>query len=246
MDPYRFLTRWDVLFTINFIFLITHLVIEQSRVEWKFARTLNSITNRYYSVLSALLFLYSCHIFWIQSELFSLPPLIDSACIQVPNSHQITAIFFLYYLSKFHEYIDIILVLLSCWPPIEYRLHPHFRYHHLTTPFFALVFLQYRCGHHAFFMLANLLMHTLVYWFHASPHHQTSLLFWICRIWGHVQLLLGISLSGYSLVKRFYFPGSEPCGTAMSDVVPLVLYTFYFILFQYQIYWPWPPHSSGL
>jgi hypothetical protein len=243
MELYRLITSWEAVLTIDFIFFVAHLWIERSRFAWKFAPTANSITCSYYSILSLILFAYSCFIFSTQTALFST----FSVCSELPASTEIYWIFFLYYLSKFHEYSDIILVLLACRPPLEYRLHPHFRYHHLTTPFFALTFLRHQCGHHAFFMIANLLMHVWVYRFHAKPSNQTPLLFWLCRIWGHVQLLVGIAMSGYSFASRiFHLQPKEPCGTLLSDVVPLALYLVYFLLFQYQIYWPWPPSGRGV
>lgn len=235
---YRILTTWEAVLTIDFIFLVVHLWIERTRLAWKSATIVNSILCSYYSVLSLILFTYSSFIFATQTALFTS----FSACTELPHSSEIRSIFFIYYLSKFHEYSDIILVLLSCRPPLAYRLHPHFRYHHLTTPFFALTFLHNQCAHHAFFMLSNLLMHAWVYRFHASSANQTTLLFWLCRIWGHVQLLLGITLSAYSLAARlFHLNSLEPCGTLFSDALPLALYLMCFALFQYQIYWPWPP-----
>lgn len=243
MELYRLITTWEAVIAIDLIFFVAHLWIERSRVSWKSAAAVNSITGSYYSILSLLLLIYACYIFFTQTTLFTS----FSACSELAASTEITWIFFLYYLSKFHEYSDIILVLLAARPPLEYRLHPHFRYHHLTTPFFALTFLQYRCGHHAYFMLANLLMHVWVYRFHAKLANQTPLLFSLCRIWGHVQLILGISLSSYSLAARLYhLEPKEPCGTLFSDALPLALYLFYFVLYQYQIHWPWPPISSGV
>ncbi len=218
--------------------------MERKHLSWVLAPRVNSFICLYYSSLSLLLFLLGLYTFAFETSLFSTLISSPAACaiIQLPSSRKIHLLFFLYYLSKFHEYSDIILVLLTCRPPLEYRLHPHFRYHHLTTPFFAYCFLHYQCGHHAMFMLANLLMHAFVYRFHAGPECQSPLIFWLCRIWGYVQLLLGMSISAMSLYTRLNASESMPiCGTLASDAVPLALYALYFVLLQYQIFWPWPP-----
>jgi hypothetical protein len=235
MDSGSFIARLDVLIIIDVAFYILHRWIERRQFTIDITPTLSKIVNLYYSVWSLL---------WLMACLYALPisewifnP--QQLCSPVPNNSLVDILFFGYYISKFHEYSDVILILLA---PRKFPLHPHFRYHHLTTPFFAYYFLHYQCGHHAVFMVANLFMHAVVYFYFAG--FRTRLLFWMCRVWGHVQLFLGIGVALYSFLGRLANTGCS-CGSIWSDLVPLGLYLMYFALYQYELYWPWPPEQKN-
>ncbi len=228
---YNLLARLEVLVLIDLAFYVLHIWIERRQFNLAIAPKLSKVVNWYYSVWS-FAWLALCLYAWPISE-WILDP--QQLCSPVSTSSLVDLIIFGYYVSKFHEYLDIIFVLLA---PRKYPLHPHFRYHHLTTPFFAYHFLHYQCGHHVVFMVANLLMHALVYAYIGGFRNRHT--FWLCRVWGHVQLLLGIGTALYSLWSRWNNSGCT-CGSVWSEVVPLGLYLMYFILYQYELYWPWPP-----
>jgi len=228
---YIFLTRLDTLVAIDLVFYAVHVWIERQQFNLEIALKLSKIVNIYYSLWS-IAWLVLCLYAWPFSEwIFDSQQL----CSGVSRNSLTDVIFFGYYVSKFHEYLDIILVLLA---PRKYPLHPHFRYHHLTTPFFAYLFLHHQCGHHVVFMMANLLMHAMVYAYLGGLRNRP--VFWMCHVWGHLQLLLGIGTGTYSLWNRWNNSGCS-CGSVWSEMIPVGLYLMYFILFQYELYWIWPP-----
>jgi hypothetical protein len=120
-------------------------------------------------------------------------------CKPLPPTPAINSVFTIYYYSKLYEFLDIIFVSLMGFP-----LHPHFQFHHCTTLSFAWTFLFYRSAHGGTFLLANVFMHILLYLYLSQDRTANNLLhnkvvFYMIRVWGHAQLLIGMVMAWYSL-----------------------------------------------
>lgn len=159
-----------------------------------------------------------------------LPPLAHSSlyCATLPDTPAVNILLFTYFASKLAEAADLLLVSARGIPVV-----PHFRFHHYTTPLFAYVGWQSRSAHGAVFLLLNAAMHVMVYAFHAG--YQPAALKTAIRRWQYVQLLGGGALGIAALLSRL---AGLPCsadGGYLADLVPPVLFSAYFILFQMEL-----------
>jgi hypothetical protein len=106
-----------------------------------------------------------------------------------------------------------------------YPINSHFRIHHYTTPIFAWLGWRTRSAHAFYFMGMNLFMHFMVYLWHGNI--QIPIFKPLIRFWQYVQLLGGILLCAIA-----YFQ----CATSTwVDLIPAVLFSTYFVLFQFEI-----------
>jgi len=225
------LGQFDTMVALSLFFVVFHLLLEKSQLRWSHAHIAGHVSCIVYSVLSGVGFLWATMTLSSEHHFDSSFSLLHTlSCKQLPNTDAVKNLLFVYYLSKIWEWNDIVLCLLR-----GLKLHPHFRIHHCTTLSLAWTFMETRSGHGGSFMLANLFMHTFVYLYHSSQSFRTIWLFWIIRIWGHVQLIVGVVGTVTALSYRFYF--QHPCSgsTLPTELWDLALYLLYFGLFQYEI-----------
>jgi hypothetical protein len=141
-----------------------------------------------------------------------------------PYKDQFENILFIYYLSKIWEYVDIILVSLMGHP-----IHIHFRFHHNTTIILAYFIYIYKSSSGLTFLILNTWLHFFVYLYH-SQLFTNDFLWYMCRIFGYIQLIVGIICTTNVVFI------SERKNEILSEVIQLILYVMYFILFQIEIF----------
>lgn len=151
-----------------------------------------------------------------KSSLFGLP-----LCGRVHEETK-DALFRPYFYSKVYEYLDIVFVALRGYP-----INTHFRFHHNTTLLLAYSLLVGRNRAGVWFMLSNVFMHFLLYPYLGGWAQWHS---WIRKM-GHVQLVVGILVSAISLLERSR--GADCGGSSILDLICLVLYSSYMVLFRY-------------
>ena len=175
-------------------------------------------------------------------------------CGALPVTFPVAVVLFAYFVSKLVEATDLVLVTLRGFP-----IATHFRVHHYTTPLFGWLGLVSRSHHGAVFMLLNLVMHGMVYAFHAGCH--SPLLKAAIRCWQYVQLCVGVALSGAALASKLAARGAHASASGTADLgsgsgavpawlacgavddsqsvvydgVPMVLFATYFVLFQLEL-----------
>jgi hypothetical protein len=102
-------------------------------------------------------------------------------------------LWYIFYLSKLWEFIDIYLVILNKTPVLM-----HFRWHHQTTPSVVLAGLLGDVGYEWPTIVSNSLLHTFMY-----PHFGG---FWnagpILLVLGAWQLVVGLGFSVYALIAN--------------------------------------------
>lgn len=143
--------------------------------------------------------------------------------------------------TQVYEYSDMVLVLLQGYP-----VHIHFRLHHWTS--LAWTFARTRASAGASFLLANAFMHAWVYLYHGGARWKP--VFWVCRVWGHAQLAIGMLCSGHAAWYSYtheHEDGGRPCGDG-----PYALHAWgcflcalYFCLFQYEVWGPQPGEAPA-
>ncbi|KAL3463486.1 hypothetical protein BJX64DRAFT_256827 [Aspergillus heterothallicus] len=138
------------------------------------ARPIIKLNSWIYSVASFLMFLIII--------IRPIPPV--DTYVGLSNGLSDDYVCYIYHLSKFYEFIDIILV---CAAGSSINLH--FGFHHLTTPYLTLF--RFLDGHEGWrvFAAANTLHHVLMYAYFGGASLLRPLLPWT----GTIQLLLGIS-----------------------------------------------------
>jgi hypothetical protein len=188
---------------------------------------LNHTLNLFYSLASLLGLLVSTWILAHHSSLFS--SLDNLLCSELPAS--LDTVQRVYFYSKLWEgLLDLNIVTARGFPIIA-----HFRWHHYTTPCFAYLGVLTRSSHSALFMLLNLTMHALVYFFLSGRRYDS--LKRVIRMWQYVQLLGGVALCIASLYFRV---AGNPCTRAdwigvLGDTLPALLFLLYLHLFQLEL-----------
>ena len=100
-------------------------------------------------------------------------------------------LWYLFYLSKLWEFIDVYLVIFNKTPVL-----PHFRWHHQTTPSVVLLSLRGDVAYEWPTVLSNTLLHTFMYPHFAGLWNAGRLLLFL----GAFQLLMGLGFSFHSLL----------------------------------------------
>jgi len=212
---------------LTVFFFVSHLILERTSVRMPWVKDLQ---NPYYIVYALASGIGSI---WCTGLLFThgvFDSISNTYCTCLPLD-SFGNLLQLYYLSKLLDFTDIIGCILRGVP-----LHIHFRIHHCTTLALAYTFLRYPSSHGGLFMAANMFMHLFVYPRESYSFFRTfSFIWWTCRIWGHVQLILGAVASLASLVSAL--KGTPcPCGVVEADAFDLFIYVLYFCLYQKQIW----------
>lgn len=114
-----------------------------------------------------------------------------------------------------------------------FPIHPHFRWHHRTTPLLAWVFLTSRSLHGIAFLVLNAVMHAMLYTFLSGVIGQPPWLKAAIRRWQYVQLLGGALLAASACAQRV--GGLCPNGSITDDCVPLGLYLLYLFLWRMEL-----------
>lgn len=205
-------------------FAILQVLLDQLGTRWENARKIALPLNIAYAMVSGLFSVYSVWMVFDQGLLSVRPSSLPEA---------FTSLFYIYYLSKLWEVIDIILVELMGHP-----IHLHFRVHHNTTPLLGLLLFQHRTYSGLIFMIANTFMHFWVYLYHGGVQNRTT--FAMVRSMGHIQLLTGIVCSALAIWVELTSSASVSVLLAfnrllLSEFIPLVLYSVYFVLFRIEV-----------
>lgn len=225
------LTSVPFLVIFCLIFCVVQVLLDQLGTRWEYARKVALPINLAYAVASGLFSLYTLWILIMTILNDGMSFLWSPFPSNLPDSF--TPLFYIYYLSKLWEIVDIILVSLMGFP-----IHLHFRVHHNTTPILGLILFYHRTTCGLIFMIANTFMHFWVYLYHGGI--QNRLTFAVVRAMGHVQLLVGIigcifsmwvQLSNSSRVALLFTFNR----LLVSEFIPLALYTAYFLLFRDEV-----------
>lgn len=214
------LASFHNLLVFQVLFAVIQWCLDHYRLRWSGAAAVAKINNLLYAALSgafciwALWSLYSLGILSIMHLFLVIGP-------EDPYIHEgLESILHVYYLSKYWEALDLILVSLMGIP-----VNIHLRVHHNTTPLLAWVILREHPISGVVFMLCNTFMHFWIYLYFGGLQHRV--VFLMVRIVGHLQLLVGMTCCVYVLLH---------CEEArMSEAVQLALYAVYFMLFRNEI-----------
>lgn len=233
---YSYLLSNEFFIYFHLIFFIIQFIIWKHNITWNYAKNVAVIINAIYSVLSGSFCVYTIYLCYTTVN-----------WSEILQNGQITYIstdfewlLRIFYLSKFWETIDIILVSLMGYP-IDW----YFRVHHNTTPLLGYVLYRYHPMSGYVFMILNTFMHFWVYMYFAGCQH--FVIFHIIRVVGHIQLVVSLlaCLSGlnyYIFVREaythhdsFYNYCADSKDPLLSEAVPALLYSIYFLLFRMQV-----------
>jgi hypothetical protein len=206
------------------LFGIVQILLDQLGTRWEPAKKVASRLNICYAVASGLFCLYTLWVVFDQGLLSSQPAVLPDA---------LTPLFYIYYMSKLWEVVDIVLVTLMGYP-----IHVHFRVHHNTTPLLGLILFHHRTYSGLVFMIANTCMHFWVYLYHGGVQNRTTFAF--VRFLGHAQLLLGLVCGSWAMAAQLaQAPRVALLLTfnqlIVAEGIPLVLYAVYFALFRVEV-----------
>lgn len=227
------LFSFESLLIFTAAFAAVQCYIEHFSLKWAHAVIIGKFVNIIYGCCSGIfccVLIYTLLLDDTFLETLKSSSVLSALSIRVPVSLDI--FFCIYYLSKMWESLDIILVSLQGFP-----INIHFRVHHNTTPLLAWALLTHKSVGGIVFMILNTLMHFFVYLYFGGCNG--SFLFYATRIFGHVQLILGMLFAGGTAVLYFKTP-KESIDEMSQDVIigsvlPFLLYAIYFILFQLEI-----------
>ncbi|KAF8987987.1 hypothetical protein BDQ17DRAFT_1547958 [Cyathus striatus] len=121
----------------------------------------------------------------------------------------------IFHLSKFYEYLDIVLVL---WSGGSIGLH--FGFHHLTTPYLTYARTVYKPDGWQVFAVFNAFHHAIMYGYFAGATSLGGIL----PITGYLQLIVGI------MVELAYIQWNEG-GILWPNVLSVTLLSSYAVLF---------------
>lgn len=216
----------SILLSFTVIFISAQYIIQIYKLRWTRASNIASPLNAVYGLLSGLFSLYGSYVFCCDDHIvMSLLAADISSFLEAPIPPQMSILLQIYFLSKIWESVDILLVALQGFP-----INLHFRVHHNTTPLLAWALLVYPTVGGVVFMLLNTTMHIFVYLYFGGLNN--SFIFYMTRIFGHIQLIAGMILSGYS----FYSSPVRDEAVVVGSCLPFLLYITYFILFQMEIH----------
>lgn len=208
---------------IIFLFLIIQIIITKNKIELN-TKKISIFINFFYSLNSLLFCLFTIYIVYLSNIWTSVESLWQANLVLNPYKNEFETILYIYYLSKIWEYIDIILVSLNGLP-----IHIHFRVHHNTTIILAWFIYQYKSASGLTFLILNTWLHFFVYLYH-SQLFMNDLIWFMCRFFGYFQLIIGMICT----INVIFI--NEKKNDFFSEVIQLILYVLYFILFQYEIF----------
>jgi hypothetical protein len=208
-------------------FAILQWCLYRCKLKWSYAAILSKWLNLLYGLSSGFFCAYAVYTLATDSNwtrLAQFTPVSKLVCAEAPSS--MIHLLQIYYFSKIWEATDIFLVALQGFP-----INLHFRVHHNTTPILAWALLKYPTVGGVVFMILNTFMHLLIYLYFGGCNG--SFMFYMTRIFGHVQLIGGIIVTAWAVyVAREQLDMKVMVGS----LLPLVLYVTYFALFQLEIY----------
>lgn len=213
-----------VLFSV--CFAVLQWTLESVKLKWSFATTVSKWANLCYGIASGIfctsvMFTLVTDVKWQEYMLALSIDKILTADLPPMMSLFLTV----YYYSKMWEAVDIVMVTLQGFP-----INLHFRVHHNTTPLLAWALLRYPSVSGVVFMILNTCMHFFVYLYFGG--FNGSMMFFITRFFGHIQLLGGMLVSGCTILAAEDRMSAE---VIVGSLLPLVLYITYFALFQLEI-----------
>ena len=203
-----------IIFEVAFILL--QMWLRWTKAKLPIAPALAKINNCCYACLSGMFCMFAVYALARENFYTSIESL---WCAMIPES--VTPLFYLYFLSRYWESLDIVLVSLMGYP-----LNAHFVFHHNTTLFLMWSYLQHPTASALTFMIMNTFMHFWLYLYFAGL--RNAIVFKITRIMGHLQLLGGIFCSFMAL-------WTCPYASSTTEYVQIVLLGIYFLLFQLEI-----------
>jgi len=228
------LTSFSFMVAATVVFVVTHAYIEYFRITFKGADMLCIYHNRWYGVLN---WLWTGCLFYFYWTDYTSPSFDTMVCHPRKG---LKFAFYLYYLSKLWEFLDVYLVLLK--GGFE-NMHPHFRFHHSTT-LSATWCALYSNTYNFPVMTTNIVLHAIMYLrFGNIPIVPESVFRLIFRFLGTLQLVLGLA-SGFAILLQRW--KGTPCGTG--GLVP-ELYMMWIILslcglFYYELKFPKNPSKK--
>lgn len=127
-------------------------------------------------------------------------------------------VWYIFYLSKLWEFIDIYLVILNKTPILI-----HFRWHHQTTPSVVLIGLLGDISYEWPMIISNTLLHTFMYPHFAGIWNSYPIII----ILGAFQLIVGLTFNFYALLFNCH-------GSFYAKIFGLFIYITYTIGFIYE------------
>ena len=197
LDKFIFVPGQTLFTSMEFLLVASsaHLIITWMLETWMAKRTRPFNVRRFQRIDNAIIGLFSAmtfvmiNVFAYRDGRFSSWD--QLVCHRPRPTGSYAFLWYLFYLSKLWEFLDIYLVILNKTPVLS-----HFRWHHQTTPSVVLLGL---CGNVAYewpTIVSNTLMHTFLY-----PHFAG---FWnagrILLFLGAWQLIVGLGFGFYSLL----------------------------------------------
>ena len=136
--------------------------------------------------------------------------------------------FLIFYFSKIYEMQDIFL-----WELLGNKCSLNFRIHHNTTLILTWIAMKNHCAANLLCLISNTFMHFLLLFYLNGDFPK--FFFWIVRLWGFIQLFIGLFNAFYALHFRINI--KNPCnGTLFAELCGSFGYLLYLILLIYDIY----------
>ncbi|CAF3251599.1 unnamed protein product [Rotaria sp. Silwood2] len=151
-------------------------------------RRIQRYNNLLIGIFSALIFVLINTIAYRDGRFVSLDRLI---CHRPTPKGAYALLWYIFYLSKLWEFIDIYLVILNKTPVLM-----HFRWHHQTTPSVVLAGLLGDVSYEWPTIVSNSLLHTFMYPHFADVWNVSKILL----VLGASQLIIGLGCSVYGLL----------------------------------------------
>jgi hypothetical protein len=223
-------TSFTFMLTASILFVVSHVILEAQRPNFKWAHKLCQWNNIVYAFFSGFLFFWSLLTYLTPPASFLNPSASYSHLPPFTSSLP----FYFYYLSKCWEFLDVYLVLLKEGGPI----HIHFRIHHSTTLSLAWVAMTTESDYALWPCLTNTGMHFFLYLYFGgvAPY------FWsVVRVLGFVQLFVGIGCSCLGIFNRY-----EEGGVLWGELYILFMYFTFLGLFVWEIFVFRPAQAQNL
>ena len=195
-DDFVFRPDQTPLTSIAFLLLasIAHLLVTTLLEQWMSQRRLQINVRRIQRYNNLLVGMFSGTIFVLMNVYAYREGRFSSwnrlLCHRPTPRGTYAFLWYLFYLSKLWEFIDVYLVILNKTPVLG-----HFRWHHQTTPSVVLLSLRGDIGYEWATIVSNTLLHTFMYPHFAGLWNAGRIMF----VLGAWQLLVGLGLSIYSL-----------------------------------------------
>ena len=180
---------------------------------------------RVYGPLSLLLCLYAFY----SAGLTRFESVDRMVChITDKDVDNISIAMFIFLLSKIVEMQDII-----TWELLGNQCSLNFRVHHNTTLPVTFIALKANSSANLLCLTSNTFMHFLLVPL-LTRDITNSIWFWMVRIWGFVQLFIGLFCGFYAIYFRFI--QKKPCyGEFYAEIIGIASYILYLALYVYDI-----------